>query len=704
MKISILLPYKENFSPDYPGAVSIFVKDTTLLSKYKSNITVYGSTNYKKKLLKNYYNLPFKKELFQSSSQIYLDNFLKNENKSSSDLIEIHNRPSYVNKIAENTNSKIVLYFHNDPLNMSGSKSVLERLNLVKKTEKIIFNSEWSKKRFIENLNKFYHKLNKLEVINQSTNKPKINLNKKKNIIVFAGKLNSAKGYDIFGKAIIRILDKYKDWQSIVIGDEPREKIIFNHKNLKLLGFVEHNKVLNYFKDSSIAVACSRWEEPFGRTSLEASSRGCAVIISNRGGLPETVTNAIILKKLSEKNLFNSIERLIKNKKLRKELQFKSLKNFYLTNKYISKKIDIYRNKLLKINTQNIRKIKKKVYKILHITNFNERHNGRLHYNTGKRINNGFIRLGHNVLSLSDRDILKQNKSLTDISGIKTLNNRIITTVENFKPDMIVLGHADNITEDTIIKVKKLYNPVVCQWFLDPLIKNGPDYKKNKKRITNIDKIIDATFITTHPDEIDFKINKSFFMPNPCDISFESLDNSKGKPVKDLFFAMSHGVHRGVLKGGKSDDREKFLNKLKIKIPNIKFDIFGMDEVQPIWGDKFLNTLSNYKMGLNLSRGKPIKYYSSDRIVQLIANGLLTFIDKKTKLNEIISSRGVIYYNDINDLIKKINFYKRNPKLASKISSIGRKEYFKKFNSNIISNYIIEKSNKIKSRKKYNWN
>ena len=139
-------------------------------------------------------------------------------------------------------------------------------------------------------------------------------------------------------------------------------------------------------------------------------------------------------------------------------------------------------------------------------------------------------------------------------------------------------------------------------------------------------------------------------MPNPCDISFESLDNSKGKPVKDLFFAMSHGVHRGVLKGGKSDDREKFLNKLKIKIPNIKFDIFGMDEVQPIWGDKFLNTLSNYKMGLNLSRGKQIKYYSSDRIVQLIANGLLTFIDKKTKLNEIISSKQIKAPSVNNDL------------------------------------------------------
>ena len=47
-------------------------------------------------------------------------------------------------------------------------------------------------------------------------------------------------------------------------------------------------------------------------------------------------------------------------------------------------------------------------FKILHITNFNERHNGRLHYNTGRRLNNGFIRSGHNVLALSDRDILKQ--------------------------------------------------------------------------------------------------------------------------------------------------------------------------------------------------------------------------------------------------------------------------------------------------------
>ena len=45
-----------------------------------------------------------------------------------------------------------------------------------------------------------------------------------------------------------------------------------------------------------------RWEEPFGRIH-EASANGCAVIITNKGGLPETVTNAKILKNLNVKNL-----------------------------------------------------------------------------------------------------------------------------------------------------------------------------------------------------------------------------------------------------------------------------------------------------------------------------------------------------------------------------------------------------------------
>ena len=56
----------------------------------------------------------------------------------------------------------------------------------------------------------------------------------------------------------------------------------------------------------------------------------------------------------------------------------------------------------------------------------NERFDGRLHYNTSKRLNNGFIRNGHNVLTVSDRDIIYYNKSITDINGIKKFNEKFL--------------------------------------------------------------------------------------------------------------------------------------------------------------------------------------------------------------------------------------------------------------------------------------
>ena len=685
MKISILLPYKENFSIDKAGAVSLYVRDVTKKSKFKNQIKIYGETSEKNKLLKNFIHLDIKKKIILSKSKAYIYEFIKKEKKINSDIIEIHNRPSYVNSIKKELSSKIFIYFHNDPLSMKGSIQVDERIKLLQSCEKIIFNSKWCRSRFFNNLN-INNYLEKISVIPQSTSRTKINFENKQKIISFVGKLNSSKGYDIFGKAIIKILNEFTDWSSIVIGDEPREKLYFNHPNLKLYGFKKNSFILNILKKTSISVVPSRWHEPFGRSSLEASSRGCALIISNKGGLTETTNDALILNSVDEIDIYKKIKLLILNKKLRLKLQKNTYKNFFLTNDYVSKLIDD-----LRISSINYLKLSKYI-KILHITNLNERFDGRLHYNTGKRITNGFIRMGHNVLSLSDRDTISLNKSITDISGIKSLNNKIYNTVNNFRPDLIVLGHADNVKFETIIKIKKLYSPKICQWFLDPLIKNGPDFNKNKKRITHLDKIIDSTFVTTHPKDIVFKIKNSFFIPNPCDKSFETLNNSKHTPPKDLFFAMSHGVHRGVLKGGKFDDRESFLRKLKRKIPNVKFDIFGMDDVQPIWGANYLKHLKNYKMALNLSRGKPIKYYSSDRISQLMGNGLLTFIHKNTKYDDFFTKKEMVFYKNLDDLANKIKKYCKNDKARKEVAKNGHYKYHKYFNSDLVAKYIIDKT------------
>ena len=53
-----------------------------------------------------------------------------------------------------------------------------------------------------------------------------------------------------------------------------------------------------------------------------------------------------------------------------------------------------------------------KKIKILHIADLHFRHSGRLFYSSGKKINNGLILNGHNVLNISDRDLKSQRKSI----------------------------------------------------------------------------------------------------------------------------------------------------------------------------------------------------------------------------------------------------------------------------------------------------
>ena len=710
MKISILLPYKENFSPEYPGAVSLFIQETSQISKYKNDIYIYGSTNYKKKFKLNYTNIKLKKNLLGSQSKQYISKFIEIERLKPSNLIEIHNRPNYLPLLERKLNKRnYTIFFHNDPLSMDGSKTIEERKWLIKKCYRIIFNSNWSKKRFLNGLNDKSINSDKLLVFYQSAKKANINiLKKKKKIITFVGKLNRAKGYDIFAKAIINVLNKNRDWQSFVIGDEKREKIDLNHKRVKILGFLNHSKVINIFKKTQIAVVCSRWEEPFGRTSLEASANGCAVIISNKGGLPETTTNAVIIKNLSSDELEDKINFLIDKKSIRKNLQTLSIKNFYLTHQYVTNLIDNYRDLKLNIGKSFFIKKMNNSLRILHVTNFNERLDGRLFFNTGRRINNGFIRLGHSVLGFSDRDITKYYKSYKDFTGSKTLNDKLKKTVYNFKPDLLVMGHSDLINAQQLGELKDDYPDIkIAQWFLDPLIKNGPDYEKNKKRILDKIDFLDANFLTTSPDKLDFlnKQNcKSYFIPNPTDPSFETLNNFNNNNCStDVFYAISHGVHRGVLKEGKSDERNIFINNLMSKTPGIKFDIYGLNNIQPIWADNYFKAIANSKMGLNLSRGETIKYYSSDRIAQIIGNGLVTLIDEKTMYSDFFSNNEMVFYKNINDLSEKIIKISKDEKLRKKIASAGKIKYTKYFNSKNVAQFIINKSFDLKLKNKYLW-
>ena len=76
------------------------------------------------------------------------------------------------NELSKKIKNKVFsLYFHNDPLSMNGSKTVKDRKLLLKTCYKIIFNSNWSKKRFLEGLENKFINSNKLVVFFQSAKK-----------------------------------------------------------------------------------------------------------------------------------------------------------------------------------------------------------------------------------------------------------------------------------------------------------------------------------------------------------------------------------------------------------------------------------------------------------------------------------------------------------------------------------------------------
>jgi glycosyltransferase involved in cell wall biosynthesis len=684
-KIFIILPFKESLDPKKSGAVSIYIKDSLKYSKYKNDIKIISSNHF------------INSKFFRNRN--YINEFCKKYKQSKISIIEIHNRPEYVSILKKNfPNAKLILTFHNDPLKLRGSVRHVERENILKNCEKIIFISKWIKSRFFSKISSNIR--NNYELIYHGIFKKKnIDVSKKEKNILFVGKLNESKGYHIFCEVAKRFKKNNPDWNFIAIGNESRKRIFPEPKIVKEIGYLDNKNVLNFYEKSEVAIGNSVWDEPLGRIAIEASSRKCCPIISNVGGLIESKDIGIVLKKNNVENIVKVLKKLTSDKKYLRTLH----NNFYKKNNFeirnISKSIDLIRTKILNkdlnLDINNL--------KILHITNFNERFDGRLHYNTSKRLNNGFIRNGHNVLSMSDRDIVYYNKSIVDPKGIKKFNKKVFNTFLNFKPDLIVLGHADTILKETLIKIKQIKNVKICQWFLDPLIKKGPDYLNNKKRILKLENHIDSTFLTSDPKALNFKIKNSFFIPNPSDISFEMIDNSQKKQNKDLFFAMSHGVHRGKLKKGKYDEREKFLDKLKSKLTNIDYDFFGYENKEPLWADEFLGSLKNYDMGLNLSRGKPLKYYSSDRIVQIIGNGLLCLIDQKTQLSDILPKDCVVYYKNINDLAKKIKFYKENVKLMKNISKKGRKFYNKNYNSTIVSQFFIDITFNLKNNNRYIW-
>ena len=696
-EIAELLPNKEDYSLNKAAAASIWIKDFNQ-GDIANKQLIFGISS-SSSLSKNFINL--KKNNLINNSYFYIKNFISKLPKSIK-VIVIHNRPHFFFILKKKyPEIKFILIFHNDPNTLRGSRSVKEKINILQNCDKIIFVSSYVKKRFYYNINNFLP--TKGEVIYPSTNYYNHNFKKnlkKDKIIIFVGKLNSAKGYNLFGPAVINILNKYKDWTAIVAGNEKRESYIFHNERFKVFDWLSHKQIINIYKKSSISIVPSTWDEPFGRTAMESSDMGNALITTGKGGLKETVFNPIILKKISTLSIENEIEKLIKHPNLLKKVQ-----NFNYENRKIN-----YNKNLITVSNLKKNLLKKESYKInfnnnnnkiLHIANFDEKNDFRLsNFNLATKISNGFIKDKFHTTNFSDRFFSQQNVH-------SDIDDRIINIIKNLKPTLILLGHTNSLKTETLKIIKDKFSDIkIAFWYEDSINKKGPDYIKNRTFIEKYKNYVDQYFVTTDVNSIETSIPKKKlnFIPVPVSTLSENLNLYKTKNhAFDIFYAVSHGVNRGVLKKNKMDERYNFLKLLMKKSEDITYNIFGFNNVQPVWGDEFMNEISKCRFGLNLSRGEPAKHYSSNRIATLVGNGIPTLIDEKIKFSDFFSNNEMIFYKGIYDLIDKVNYYKKNERKRIQIGINGQSKYFKIFSNRIVADYIACKTLGTKPSYDYVW-
>lgn len=314
--------------------------------------------------------------------------------------------------------------------------------------------------------------------------------------------------------------------------------------------------------------------------------------------------------------------------------------------------------------------------KILHCANFSESKYAQAYYSIDRKITNGLIRNGHFVYDFSYREIAR---NLTFLKrkriGSKKMNEKLLLTIDNLKPNLLLLGHSELLETSTLEKLKKLYPSMkISMWWVDSFDKTS--------HINDRLPFLDAFFGTTSPlyfSKLFKNKTKFLYLPNLCDISIENLKCYENKKfLNELIFI-----------GRKVKSRKKLLDELR-NFCECDFKIFGNEKKSLVLGNEFYKTIKESKMALNLSYHNDIPLYSSDRIIQLLACGILVFSPNIPNIKKLFSDDEIVFFDDICDLKQKIKYFNQNDDERIRIARQGRNRARKSYNSTRITKFMLE--------------
>lgn len=321
--------------------------------------------------------------------------------------------------------------------------------------------------------------------------------------------------------------------------------------------------------------------------------------------------------------------------------------------------------------------------RIVHADNIQIRRYGLTKVATGRKLFNGMIRNNWKVCEYSERDIAKFEAPLNiKPLGVHAANRRFLETCENFRPDAILMGHSDLISNKTLVQLKKQMPDVpIIYRNVDPLWR-----ERNVEMINYRKPVVDAIFVTTAGDPLrQFKTGTNMvgYIPNATDPGVEDMDNSqKTEFERDLMYCG---------KGEKSDDRYPLVVNLHEKLKSqLRFETYGIYGNPPVWSEAYDHVLATSKMSLNLNRFEDWPWYTSARLSQLMGNGLLAFVWDKGRMRDFFTDDHVVFFSNEDELLEKILEFQHDDPKRQAVAAAGRAFYHEHFSGQRIVKFMVE--------------
>lgn len=298
VKIAIVLPPREMFSPSATGAVGLLVR---LVAKM-GDAVVYGM-----KAADPFADVPYQPVklalLPLRQARRYAAGLVTALRRAPCDLIEVHNRPDIALHLARRfPKIPVVLFLHNDPQGMRGARTAAERAHLLRTLAAVAPVSAYLRSRLLDGIAsppavEVFANFIDLSVMPAPAPEPRI---------LFAGRVVADKGADSFVAACALALPQLPGWRADMVGadrfgaNSPETPFLRTLRpkaaaaGVTMLGWRPHAEVLAAMATSAIVVVPSRWPEPFGLTALEAMACGAALLCAPRGGLVEVMGDAAV--------------------------------------------------------------------------------------------------------------------------------------------------------------------------------------------------------------------------------------------------------------------------------------------------------------------------------------------------------------------------------------------------------------------------